>query len=113
MGESERVTIRLPPEMLKHLRELVERGEYKNISDVIRASLQRFIEEQVSPPNIEKITVEFPKGNVIKLEELVHGGDAISINDAIREAVREYIRNRFEYALRDYTRLKSPKYKGK
>ncbi|KPK17942.1 MAG: CopG family transcriptional regulator [Nitrospira bacterium SG8_3] len=100
-GETERITVRVPADKLEKLDELVDKGEYKSKSDVIRAAIERFIETEDIPPNISKISVELPKGDSVSLEQLVEDGDSVSVDDAIRHAVREYIRVRIEKALGD------------
>jgi len=109
MADNERITVRVSQEMAKKIQQLVDNKEYKNTSEIIRIALERLLEEEVSPPNIERIAVTLPKGSVVKLEELVHGGDAVSINDAIREAVREYTRSRFEELIREYQEMQKMK----
>ncbi|HYT17753.1 MAG TPA: ribbon-helix-helix domain-containing protein, partial [Thermoplasmata archaeon] len=42
-SESERVTIRIPPDKIKALHQLVKSGDYTTISDAIRAAIDRFI----------------------------------------------------------------------
>ena len=96
--DSERVTIRIPKDRVVALQSLVEKGDYTNMSDVIRAAIDDFVETHFTPEHIEKLMVELPKANVIKLEELVHSGDSISVDDAVRNAVREYVRMRLKKA---------------
>ncbi len=90
--ESERVTVRIPVDKLEALQILIDKGQYTNISDVVRAAIDEFVETHITPEHITRMTVELPKGNVVKLEELVHDGDAISVDDAVRNAVRDYVR---------------------
>ena len=101
-SDSERVTIRIPTERLGILNGMVKEGKYGTISDVIRAAIDSFIDNQLTPEYIKKLTVELPKGNVVKLEELVQSGDSVSIEDAIRNAVREYIRRKVTKAIEEY-----------
>ena len=96
--DSERVTIRIPKDRLDSLQKLVEQGQFGNLSDAIRASIDAFVDQHFTPDHIEKLTVELPKGNVVSLEELVHSGDSISVDDAVRNAVREYVRMRLQRA---------------
>ena len=96
--DSERVTIRIPKDRVVALQNLVEQGQYTNMSDVIRAAIDSFVETHFTPEHIEKLMVELPKANVVKLEELVHSGDSISVDDAVRNAVREYVRMRLQKA---------------
>jgi Arc/MetJ-type ribon-helix-helix transcriptional regulator len=92
--ESDRVTIRIPPEKIHSLQTLVKRGEFDTISDVIRTAIDRFIDQKFAPDYIRKLMIELPKGNVVDLQSLVKSGDSVSIEDAIRNAVREYVRRR-------------------
>jgi Arc/MetJ-type ribon-helix-helix transcriptional regulator len=101
-SDSERVTIRIPTERLDVLNGLVKDGRYDTISDVIRAAIDNFLENQFAPEYIKRLTIELPKGNVVKLEELVQSGDSVSLEDAIRNAVREYIRRKVSKAVEKY-----------
>lgn len=78
------------------MQELVDRGEFDNLSDAIRKALEEFIESRFTPENITKMTVDIPKGNVNDLQHLIDSGDSVSMDDAIRNAVREYTRNRIK-----------------
>ena len=64
MSETERVTIRLPKDMLDALDKLVKAGEYRSTSDVVRAAIQKFLETEFAPEHIEKVTLDLPKANV-------------------------------------------------
>ncbi len=97
--ESERVTIRLPPDKVKALHQLVKSGEFDNVSDAIRAAIDRFIDIHFAPDYIRKLMIELPKGNVVELKQLVKSGDSVSVEDAVRNAVREYVRRRLHKAM--------------
>jgi Arc/MetJ-type ribon-helix-helix transcriptional regulator len=101
MGDTERITVRIPADKLTALQELVDKGKFPTISDAIRAALDSFVEKHFTPEYIERITVELPKGNVVELEALVQEGDSVSIDDAIRNAVREYVRKRLNRAMEE------------
>ncbi|MDR0198488.1 MAG: type II toxin-antitoxin system ParD family antitoxin [Methanomassiliicoccaceae archaeon] len=94
MGASERITVRLSPEMAELVQKLVDSGEYANVSDVIRVALDEFLKTRFTSGNLNRITVEIPKAKVIELESLVQDGDSVSLDDAIRNAVREYTKAR-------------------
>ena len=98
-SESERVTIRIPPDKIQHLQQLVKQGDFDTISDAIRAAIDRFIDQKFAPDYIRKLTIELPKGNVVELQHLVKQGDSVSVEDAIRNAVREYVRRRVTRAI--------------
>lgn len=94
MNSAERVTVRMTTEMVDKLQILVDGMEYGNISDVIRAAVEEFLNNRFTADNVSKVTVELPKTKVLELESLVRDGDSISLDDAIRNAVREYTRSR-------------------
>jgi len=94
MGRTERITVRLPSDTAELIQRLVDSGEYDNVSDVIRDSLDDFLRTRFSSGSCDRVTVELPKAKVIELEALVQDGDSVSLDDAIRNAVREYTRAR-------------------
>src|SRR5437016_13273998 len=89
-SESERVTIRLPPDKVKALHQLVKGGTYSTISDAIRAAIDRFIDIQFSPDYIRKLMIELPKGNVVDLQQLVKSGDSVSVRSEERRVGKEW-----------------------
>ncbi len=102
MSDSIRITIRLSKSAAEKIEELVESGEFKNISEVIRRAIENFLAEKFAPKNIEKISVNLPKSTVSLLVELVEKGDAVDMDDAIRNAVREYVKRKVsEYAKKE------------
>ena len=94
MTASERVTVRITKEQLLLIQDLIDKGKFGTMTEIVVSALDEFLGKYYSPENIRKVTVDLPKGNMIRLEELVRDGDSISIDDAIRNAVREYTRNR-------------------
>src|SRR2546427_12949427 len=98
-SESERVTIRIPPDKIKALHQLVKSGDFTTISDAIRAAIDRFIDVKFAPDYIRKLMIELPKGNVVDLQQLVKSGDSVSVEDAVRNAGREYVRRRLHKAM--------------
>lgn len=97
-SETERVTVRLPVETLRQLETLVERRQYDNISDAVRASIDNLLKLKFPPSHLERITVDLPKGRAVELERLVRSGDSVSLEDAVRNAVRDYVRTQLEKA---------------
>ncbi|MGQ0797805.1 MAG: ribbon-helix-helix domain-containing protein [Methanobacteriota archaeon] len=98
-SESERVTIRIPPDKIHQLQQLVKSGDFDTISDVIRSAIDRFLDFKFAPDYIRKLMIELPKGNVVDLQQLVKSGDSVSVEDAVRNAVREYVRRRLHKAM--------------
>ena len=95
---SERVTVRLPEDLLEKLRRVQEAKGIATVSDAIREGLERYVEMHLPPPNVRKVVVELSRQDNRRLEEFVREGSSISIDDAVRSAVREFIRTRLEEA---------------
>ncbi len=94
MSDSARITIRLSKDATDKLQKLVDEGEFKNISDVVRRAIEDFLASKFAPQNIERVNVNLPKKTVSLLLELVEKGEveAVDLDDAIRMAVKEYVR---------------------
>ncbi|MHB8352681.1 MAG: ribbon-helix-helix domain-containing protein [Thermoplasmata archaeon] len=93
---SERVTVRIPQDLLEKLKAIQMAKGSPTISDAIREGLEKFIEMNLPPPNIKKLIVDLSRQDNRQLEEFVREGASISVDDAVRSAVREYIRVRLE-----------------
>ncbi len=94
---SERVTVRIPQDLLEKLKQIQDARGTPTISDTIREGLERFVEMHLPPPNIKKVVVDLSRQDNRQLEEFVREGGSVSIDDAVRAAVREYIRVRLEH----------------
>ncbi|MGD1099239.1 MAG: ribbon-helix-helix domain-containing protein [Thermoplasmata archaeon] len=95
---SERVTVRIPQELLEKLKQIQQLKGTPTISDTIREGLDQYIELNLPPQNIRKVVVELSRQDNSRLEEFVREGNSVSVDDAVRSAVREYIRSRIEQA---------------
>ena len=93
---SERVTVRIPQELLEKLKQIQSTKETPTISDTIREGLEQYIELNLPPQNVRKVVVELSRQDNNRLEEFVREGNSVSVDDAVRSAVREYIRGRLE-----------------
>jgi Arc/MetJ-type ribon-helix-helix transcriptional regulator len=93
---SERVTVRIPQDLLEKLKQIQQEQGTATISDTIREGLERFVEVHLPPPNIRKVVVDLSRSDNRQLEEFVREGNSVSVDDAVRSAVREYIRSRLE-----------------
>jgi Arc/MetJ-type ribon-helix-helix transcriptional regulator len=93
---SERVTVRIPQDLMEKLKQLQEAKGTPTISDTIREGLERYIEMNLPPPNIRKVIVDLSRQDNHQLEEFVREGNSVSVDDAVRSAVREYIRSRLD-----------------
>ncbi|MCW6168008.1 MAG: ribbon-helix-helix domain-containing protein [Thermoplasmatales archaeon] len=93
---SERVTVRIPQDLLEKLKRIQQDNGTATISDTIREGLERYVEVHLPPPNVRKVVVELSKHDNSRLEQFVRDGNSVSVDDAVRWAVREYIRQRIE-----------------
>jgi Arc/MetJ-type ribon-helix-helix transcriptional regulator len=93
---SERVTVRIPQELLEKLKQIQQTKETPTISDTIRQGLEQYADLNLPPQNVRKVVVELSRHDSNRLEEFVRGGNSVSVDDAVRSAVREYIRGRLE-----------------
>ena len=93
---SERVTVRIPQDLLEKLKRLQESHGTPTISDTIREGLEQYIEFHLPPTHIRKVVVELSRRDNNRLEEFVREGNSVSVDDAVRSAVREYIRSRID-----------------
>jgi Arc/MetJ-type ribon-helix-helix transcriptional regulator len=93
---SERVTVRIPQDLMEKLKRIQESKGTPTISDTIREGLERYIDMNLPPPNIRKVIVDLSRQDNHQLEEFVREGNSVSVDDAVRSAVREYIRTRLD-----------------
>ncbi len=93
---SERVTVRIPEELLEKLKRIQDEKGTATISDTIREGLEQFVELHLPPHHIRKVVVELSRHDNSRLEEFVREGNSVSVDDAVRSAVREYIRSRID-----------------
>ncbi len=93
---SERVTVRIPEELLEKLKRLQDERGTATISDTIREGLEQYAELHLPPNHIRKVVVELSRRDNSRLEEFVREGNSVSVDDAVRSAVREYIRSRID-----------------
>jgi Arc/MetJ-type ribon-helix-helix transcriptional regulator len=93
---SERVTVRIPQELLERLKAIQQSKAVPTISDTIREGLEKYVEMNLPPPNIRKVVVDLSRQDNRQLEEFVREGNSVSVDDAVRSAVREFIRSRVD-----------------
>ncbi|AEN06685.1 ribbon-helix-helix domain-containing protein [Halolamina sp.] len=53
----ERVTLRIPKQQIDRVEQLVERGEYPNRSEAIRAAVRQLVDDEVNGQEIDWATV--------------------------------------------------------
>ena len=92
MSDLEKVTVRLPSDTVRLLRELVDRGEFSSMAEAVNRAVEEFVGERFTPEDrIEIISV--PEDDIIEIGALLHG-DSDTITGQIDDAVRAYVRSR-------------------
>lgn len=94
---SERVTVRIPQELVDGLKKIQENLGHPTISDTIRAALEEYIQVQLPNTRARKTLVSLPHHDYLQLKELADEGVNVDMEDAIRTAVREYVRSKLEH----------------
>jgi Arc/MetJ-type ribon-helix-helix transcriptional regulator len=93
---SERVTVRIPQDLVDGLKKIQENLGHPTVSDTIRAALEEYIQVQLPTTRARKTVVSLPHHDYLQLKELADEGVNVDMDDAIRAAVREYVRNKLE-----------------
>ena len=92
----EKVTVRLTSDTVRLLQSLVDRGDFPNLSEVVRNAIDEFVGDRFPPGSIVDIDEFAHDDGVIELSALVHGNNTMLMGEAVQDAVREYIRNRMD-----------------
>lgn len=92
MDSVEKVTVRLPPETISLLQVLVDRGDFRSLSDAVRGAVDEMVATHFSPEDISVLAVEHRGDDVLELGALVRSGSTASFDDDLRGAVRDFVR---------------------
>lgn len=98
MQKKEKVTVRLPRDMLDSLTEITQK-EGKRLSDCIREAIKEYTESKTTPflveEKITKVTIELHPVQMEKLQMLIdYYGEGKNIPDAVMSAIKWYISKR-------------------
>ncbi|MCL2510270.1 MAG: CopG family transcriptional regulator [Methanomassiliicoccaceae archaeon] len=94
MDTTEKIIVRLTPDMIIALQALVDRGDYDSLSESVSDAISKMIESKFTPKEVAKLVKEHSKEKPLKMESLLSDGEPESMDDAVRKAVREYVRTR-------------------
>jgi len=94
MDTTEKIIVRLSPDMIIALQALVDRGEYDSLSESVADAISKMVESKFTPKEVAKLVKEHAKEKPLKMESLLSDGEPESMDDAVRKAVREYVRTR-------------------
>lgn len=94
MSGMEKVTVRLPSDTIRLLRELVDRGDFHSMAEAVNCAVEDFIGERFSPEDRVEI-IASPEEGIIEFGSLLHSdSDSDTITGELDDAVRAYVRSR-------------------
>lgn len=97
MDPTEKIIVRLSPETVLVLQALVDRGEYRSLSESVAAAIEQMIESKFTPDEVEKIARSRVREPSLKMESLLtEGNGPESLDEAVRRVVRGYVRSRMD-----------------
>lgn len=101
----EKITVRLPSELLDRLTEISQRDKV-SISELVREALEQYIPSEIAVFPREKIILRLPPDRLDKLQMLVSSGDSYTVQEAIDAALRDYIARRPRAMIEENERLR-------
>lgn len=104
-----RVTVRISEETMDKLENLVESMQFENISDIIRKSIDEYIERNYKGGKASKVNLLVPQKILNDLEKDVESGAAISLDDLIRIILRDYTLKRLNDEIDEISRQENVK----
>lgn len=104
-----RVTVRISGETMEKLEQLVESMQFENISDIIRKSIDEFIDRNYKGGKASKVNILVPQKILTDLEKDVESGAAISLDDLIRIILRDYTLKRLNDEIDEISRQENVK----
>lgn len=104
-----RVTVRISEETMEKLEQLVESMQFENTSEVIRKSIDEFIERNYKGGKASKVNVMIPQKILNDLEKDVESGSAISLDDLIRIILRDYTLKRLNEEIDEISKQENVK----
>jgi len=96
MDPSEKIIVRLSPDTVLVLQSLVDKGEYRSLSESVADAIEQMIEAKFTPEEIEKIVSNRIREQPLRIESLLTDNNPESMDEAVRKAVRGYVRSRMD-----------------
>ena len=90
MDGTERVTLRLPTDMVVLLKSMVDSGQYSDLSEAVRDAIDLFLKTNLTVEDMIRLRNETSLDD--SLDELTSSQD--DVDDAIKDAVRSYLNRR-------------------
>jgi len=96
MDPTEKIIVRVSPDTVTILQELVDRREYGSLAESVADAINKMIESKLSPEEISKILGDHARQKPLKMETLLTDDDKESMDEAVKRAVKGYVRSRME-----------------
>lgn len=100
----EKVSIRLPLELVEDLEDVVIRKRYRNMSDAIRDAVSEFVKRN-RPGAPDSVDIQFPPGLMAGIFDLLDIKEFKDIDDLVIFAVRKYVEDRLSKLREDMLML--------
>ena len=94
MDKTEKIMVRLSPDKIIALQALVDRGDYKSLSEGVADAINRMIESKFTTEEITEIIGEHAEEKPLRMESLMTDKDPVSMDEAVKKAVRDYVKSR-------------------
>ncbi|MCL2318343.1 MAG: hypothetical protein FWC44_04775 [Methanomassiliicoccaceae archaeon] len=96
MEPTEKIIVRVSPDTVTILQELVDRREFGSLSESVADAIKEMIASKLTDEEIAKILSEHAREKPLKMETLLTDDDKESMDEAVKKAVRGYVRARME-----------------
>jgi Arc/MetJ-type ribon-helix-helix transcriptional regulator len=88
---TEKISIRLKPDQIDHLDQIMVQKDIKSRSQIIRTAIESFISENLEELASKKLVIRLPNGTINKLLDCMNVGDILNFNSAIQIALDRYL----------------------
>jgi len=96
MDPTEKLIVRVSPDTVTILQELVDRREYGSLSESVADAINKMIGSKLTEEEISKILSDHKREKPLKMESLMTDDDQESMDEAVKKAVKGYVRARME-----------------
>jgi len=106
--KTERLNFRLPEDDLRELEAIRERAGLSTVSDVIRAAITSYLDDEGATWNSDKVSTVVPSALMEDVEMFIGAGEASDIPQAVTLALMGWVEEKKRYYLegRDALRQK-------
>lgn len=104
----DKITIRVPIDLLEQMDDVVRRYNYKSVSDLVRRAIEELLESKRPDLGTMKIVLRVPEDMVHTMKRIMDAeGLYEDERDFIMQVVREYIKTRIKEIKKEYEELRN------